>query len=169
MRVDRIDRHDDGKRVRVIDYKTARKGLGPRKAHVRTWPQELRPEPLGPLLILRNRPYGWADLQLPLYVRTVQQAMNQESPPQAWYVLLPDAVSETGFEEFEGLEDMLGNAMQWAEEAARRIVQGVFWPPAPEVQYDLFASIAPEGLQPALGAPWADFLAGALANGGRVR
>ena len=52
------------------------------------------------------------------------------------------------------------NALQWAEEAARRIVAGVFWPPAPEVKYDDLVTLAPEGLQQALSGEWEAFLAG---------
>ena len=49
---------------------------------------------------------------------------------------------------------------EWAEQAARRIVAGIFWPPAPEVKYDDLAALAPEGLERALGEEWAKFLAG---------
>jgi hypothetical protein len=62
--------------------------------------------------------------------------------------------------QFENLNEKIENALQWAEEAARRIVAGVFWPPAPEVKYDDLAALAPEGLQQALGGEWAKFLAG---------
>ena len=62
--------------------------------------------------------------------------------------------------QFENLDEKMENALQWAEEAAGRIIAGVFWPPAPEVEYDDFAAIAPEGLLQALGEEWGDFLAG---------
>jgi ATP-dependent helicase/nuclease subunit B len=155
-RVDRIDRHEDG-RVRVIDYKTAKDITNPHKTHLRTW-SESRPKPLGPLLTLKGKQYGWLDLQMPIYARTVQQALKLESTPEVCYVVLPEAVSETGFEEFKGLNEVVDNAMQWAEAAAQGIVEGVFWAPAPEVKYDLFGAIAPEGLQKALGKEWAEFL-----------
>jgi len=51
-------------------------------------------------------------------------------------------------------------ALAWAGEAVRRIRAGVFWPPAPEVAYDRFASLAPEGLARALGSEWEKLLAG---------
>ncbi|HWI58730.1 MAG TPA: PD-(D/E)XK nuclease family protein, partial [Bacillota bacterium] len=165
MRVDRIDQHEDG-RIRVIDYKTARDGEKPRKTHLCTWPAESRPQPLGPLLTIGKRTYGWADLQLPLYARAVQKARNLGSPPEACYVVLPEAVSDTGFEQFDKLDEVIENAMAWAEAAAQRIVDGVFWAPAPEVKYDLFATIAPEGLQKALGKDWANFLSGKPNPGG---
>jgi ATP-dependent helicase/nuclease subunit B len=161
MRVDRIDRHEDCQRVRIVDYKTAKKGTAPRKTHLRTWPQEVRPEPLGPLLTFKKGcGYGWADLQLPLYALAVQKAMNLQTVPEAWYALLPEAVSQTEFNQFKELGEVIGNAQQWAEEAARRIINGVFWPPAAQVKYDDFEAIAPEGLQKALGQEWAEFLAG---------
>ncbi len=163
MRVDRIDRHDDG-RWRVVDYKTGKTAENPRKAHLRTWAEGRCPAALGPLCVVKGKGkdkfYGWADLQLPLYAAAVQEDRNLTVPPEAFYALLPEAVGDTKFEPFEGLAEIIPNALEWAEEAARRIRAGVFWPPAPGVQYDDLAAIAPEGLQQALGKEWATFLAG---------
>jgi ATP-dependent helicase/nuclease subunit B len=164
MRVDRIDRHDDG-RVRVIDYKTGKTSEDPRKAHLRVWSAEKCSAPLAPLLVVKaprggGKFHAWTDLQLPLYAAAVQKKFNLAGLPEAGYALLPDAVADTQFVPFAELGDNLDNAMQWAEEAARRIVAGVFWPPAPEVKYDDLAALAPEGLEQALGHEWANFLAG---------
>lgn len=161
MRVDRIDRHADGS-VRVIDYKTARAGSTPRQTHLRLFKQETCPKPLGPLVTLgsRNSQYAWTDLQLPLYVRAVQEALELKDPPRAFYALLPEAVSDTDFVEFSELPELLENALVWAETAAQRILQGVFWPPAAEPAYDDFEAIAPDGLEQALGESWAAFLGG---------
>ena len=164
MRVDRIDRHDDG-RVRVIDYKTGKTGDDPHRAHLRIWSVEKCSDPLAPLLVVKSQRggekfYAWTDLQLPLYAAAVQKKFDLNVLPEAGYALLPDAVSDTEFVLFKDLAANLDNAMQWAEEAARRIVAGVFWPPAPEVKYDDLAALAPEGLEPALGDEWAKFLAG---------
>ena len=81
-----------------------------------------------------EKSYGWADLQLPLYVAAVQKHLALDTPPEACYALMPEAVGDTEFVRFEKLNENLENALQWAEEAARRIVAGVFWPPAPEVK-----------------------------------
>jgi ATP-dependent helicase/nuclease subunit B len=165
MKVDRIDRHDDG-RVRVVDYKTGKSGEDPAKAHLRAWSEEKCPAALGPLCIVRGKgnskekSYGWTDLQLPLYVAAVKQHMDLTEFPEAYYVSLPAAVGDTEFVLFEGLSEKIDAAMQWAEEAARRIGAGVYWPPAPEVKYDSLAALAPEGLAQALGNDWAKFLAG---------
>ena len=164
MKVDRIDQHDDG-RVRVVDYKTGKTSEDPRKAHLRVWSEDSCPASLGPLCVVRSvrggeKSYGWADLQLPLYAAAVQRHLALDTPPEVYYALMPEAVGDTEFVPFEKLNEKIVNALQWAEEAARRIVAGVFWPPAPEVKYDDFAALAPEGLQQALGGEWAKFLAG---------
>ena len=163
MRVDRIDRHLDG-RVRVIDYKTGKTSETPRKTHLRAWSEKKCPSPLGPLCVVKgksqDKSYGWTDLQLPLYVAAVEKEQKLDAVPEALYALLPEAVGDTEFVQFEGLAEIIPNALEWAEEAARRIVAGIFWPPAPEVKYDDLAALAPEGLERALGDEWAKFLAG---------
>ena len=82
---------------------------------------------------------------------------------------MPESVGDTEFVPFEGMGEAVQSAMQWAEEAGRRIVAGVFWPPAPEVKYDDLAVLAPEGLEQALGQDWARFLGGnqPVEEGGR--
>ena len=164
MRVDRIDRHDDG-RVRVIDYKTGKSGVDPFKAHLRFWSEEKCPAPLGPMWVVKSKKgaeksYCWTDLQLPLYVAAAKKELKLDVTPEAYYALLPDAVSETEFVALETVDEKVDSAMQWGEEAARRIVAGIFWPPAPEVKYDDLAALAPEGLEQALGEEWANFLSG---------
>lgn len=166
MRVDRIDQHDDG-RVRVIDYKTGKTQTDPDKAHLRAWSEEKCAAPLGPLWVVESKgnskakSYCWTDLQLPLYVSAIQQERKETALPEAFYALMPEAVGDTKFERYKELsEEKVGNAMQWAEEAARRIVAGVFWPPSPEVKYDSLAAVAPEGLKQALGDEWGTLLAG---------
>jgi ATP-dependent helicase/nuclease subunit B len=172
MRVDRIDRHDDG-RVRVIDYKTGKSSADPFKAHLCIWSEEKHPAPLATLWTVKTargeKSHCWTDLQLPLYVAAVQKEMKLAVAPEAFYALLPDAVSDMEFVPFENVEAMVDNAMQWAENAAQRIIAGVFWPPAPEVKYDDLAALAPEGLEQALGEEWAKFLAGNQpVNGGKT-
>jgi ATP-dependent helicase/nuclease subunit B len=163
MRVDRIDRHEDGP-VRVIDYKTGKTSEDPRKTHLRAWSEERCLAPLGPLWVVKgkskDKSYGWTDLQLPLYAEAVRKHLGLAALPEAYYALMPEAVGDTQFMPFEGMDEATENALSWAEEAARRIVAGVFWPPAPEVKYDDLAALAPEGLERALGGEWAKFLAG---------
>jgi len=165
MRVDRIDRHDDG-RVRVIDYKTGKTSEDPRPAHLRVWSEGKYPAALGPLCVVpskgkgKDKTYIWTDLQLPLYVAAVQKVWKLAAAPEAFYGQMPEAVGDTKFVPFEGSSETIDNAMQWGEEATRRIIAGMFWPPAPEVKYDDLAALAPEGLKSALGEEWAKFLSG---------
>ena len=174
LRLDRLDRHPDG-RMRVIDYKTSKKPEAPRLAHLRPWSKEKCPAPLGPLCVVKgkgngqDKSYVWTDLQLPLYVAAVKKEWKLDAAPEAFYALMPEAVGDTEFAPFEELNETLENALKWAEEAARRITAGVFWPPAPEVKYDNFAALAPEGLEHGLGEEWAKFLAGdSQAKGGNA-
>ncbi|MFM8334916.1 MAG: PD-(D/E)XK nuclease family protein [Opitutaceae bacterium] len=158
--IDRIDRHLDG-RVRVVDYKTGSGDESPAKAHLRVWSAEKCPAALGTLVEHGHLGgAGWSNVQLPLYAEAVRRAWSLEKTPSAWFAWLPPAVGDTGFKEFEGMEELMPVALAWAGEAVRRIRAGVFWPPAPEVAYDRFAALAPEGLQRALGSEWERLLAG---------
>jgi len=159
MKIDRIDRHHDG-RMQVIDYKTGKTVLTPEKAHLRPWSKEKCPPALAALVppIGRQKTAAWTDLQLPLYAAAVQKQWLLNSLPEACYVQLPEATGKTGFTPFKHLDLRIGSALDWAEAAARRIRDGVFWPPAPQVSYDDLARVAPEGLEKALGAEWKDFL-----------
>jgi ATP-dependent helicase/nuclease subunit B len=159
VRIDRIDRHPDG-RVRVLDYKTARKGVDPRKAHLRVFEPEKHPAPLGQLTGPKANQV-WVDLQLPLYAMVAGKALDLEATPEVGYIQLSEAVTEIKFSPFEELDDCLESALAWAETAAQRIRDGVFWPPAPEPPFDRFAGLAPDGLEKALEGHWADFLKGA--------
>lgn len=158
--IDRIDRHLDG-RVRVVDYKTGAGDESPAKAHLRAWSAEKCPAALGPLVEHgRLSGAGWSNVQLPLYAEAVRRAWSLERTPSGWFAWLPPAVGDAGFKEFEGMEELMPAALAWAGEAVRRILAGVFWPPASEVAYDRFAALAPEGLQRALGSEWEKLLAG---------
>ncbi|MFT3782827.1 MAG: PD-(D/E)XK nuclease family protein [Nibricoccus sp.] len=164
LTIDRIDRHLDG-RYRVVDYKTGKKDGSPLKAHLSLWSEEKDPEPCGPLCNVTRRngsgaACAWRSLQLPLYAEVVRHHYKLEQLPVAYYAWMPEAVKETAFVEFEGLAEYQASALAWAENATDRIKRGVFWPPAPEVSYDAFARMAPEGLEVALGASWAEMLAG---------
>jgi hypothetical protein len=72
------------------------------------------------------------------------------------------SIGETAFVPFTELASpgAIENALLWAEEAATRIRDGVFWPPAPEVKYDLFETIASDGLTSALSPEWVAVLSG---------
>lgn len=89
MRVDRVDRHRDG-RMRVIDYKT--NAYDPRKTHWEKLSEtaadlyrHFMPEPL----VLRNQKgelLRWSSVQLPLYAEALYHQFHlQELPETAFY------------------------------------------------------------------------------------
>ena len=68
-RIDRIDVHEDGARIRVLDYKTGNKAKKPAELH--------------------RRSGDWVDLQLPLYRHLVQAAGYELEHAEFGYVALP--------------------------------------------------------------------------------
>ncbi|MFZ5831258.1 MAG: PD-(D/E)XK nuclease family protein, partial [Planctomycetota bacterium] len=124
-RIDRIDHHDDGRRL-LLDYKTADKAADPDTAH--------------------RHGQEWIDLQLPLY-RHLLDGLKLEPPTVGevllGYIVLPKNAS--------GASLVLGPWAQAdldaADAAAATVVRGVrgekFWPPArPAPKYfDEFAAI----------------------------
>lgn len=159
MVIDRIDRHEDGKRWRVWDYKTSGKAVNPENQHLKPWDEnENRPQ-LGDLLPPKRknaRERRWAGLQLPIYAAFVQDHFKTGVLPEIGYVNLPRAAGDTGFALWSGFDQaLLGCALGWAQEAIGRIKAGDFERPAVlpagECDWDDFAELAPDGLAAAFG------------------
>lgn len=68
-RIDRIDVHEDGKRIRILDYKTGNKAKKPAELH--------------------RLSGAWIDLQLPLYRHLVRAAGHDLEHAELGYVALP--------------------------------------------------------------------------------
>jgi hypothetical protein len=107
-KVDRIDRHSDG-RYAIIDYKTSNKPPDPRRVH-----------------LTRK---GWADFQLPLYEVVARAAglVREGAPVVHAYASLPmkwqeSAVTEAGFTPEE-----VGDCLTTAAGVLRLIRSGEFW------------------------------------------
>ena len=163
-RIDRIDRHRDG-RLCVLDYKTTDRSTPPRDAHwdsavgAASLPEAVIPE----ALCDGKRPRRWTDLQLPLY-REMVRATHGDGVDMG-YILLPAALSETGFAVWDGYNDALhAHAMACARAVARSIGAGVFWPPvSPAPRFDDFEEVllgdaTKTMVRPT--APWAEGVAG---------
>lgn len=131
-RVDRVERHADGS-VRIVDFKTSDRADGPAKRHLKV---------LGPRSVTAEAdewrcfdlPHGgramWLDLQLPLYAAAMRQ--RGLAVTRLAYFALPKSIQATTILEWETFdEELIDAALACAGEAARRIRQGVFWPPAP--------------------------------------
>jgi ATP-dependent helicase/nuclease subunit B len=166
MKVDRIDQNEKDSSWRVVDYKTGKTSKAPSKSHLALWNKEKYPNPLSSPLVVsakkagKDKEYIWKDPQLPLYAEAVRIAEGLNTLPKTCYALLPAATGDTCFKEFEELDTKIQSAMQWAEAAAQAIRRGVFWPPAPQSSFDPYASMAPEGLEKALGPEWQKILMG---------
>ena len=171
FRIDRIDRHADG-RIRVIDYKTGAASFCEKK-HL---------EPLGrpdalSLLSPALHPYTkrqkngklaharWKDLQLPVYVLWASETYGGH--PSAAYYALPANPMDIGISSWDSLHDTmpgyeecaLDSARSWTVELMKLLHEGrglitaeeLGWtPPSYDVFKDLMTSRR-ESLQDLLG------------------
>lgn len=129
-RIDRIDRHADG-RYRIIDYKTSEKQ-----------------EPNTPEAQHRKGPKAdrrWVDLQLPLY-RTLAETVGVVGDVQLGYVALSKKAPHAVFLAADWSEDELASAIEETRRVVRAIRAGVFWPPGEPLRYpDGFERVCLDG------------------------
>jgi len=111
--IDRIDVHEDGRRVRIIDYKTGERGAGPHKAHQKGRGQNLT----------------WKSLQLPLYRHFLPLLGIERAETEVGFVLLPRNPSEIGYEAAHWQDVDFEHAISTAKDALTAIHQGIFGPP----------------------------------------
>lgn len=127
-RLDRVDRHVDDGRIRILDYKTADAGQAPIDTHYRPTLKK------------------WEELQLPLY-RYVYSQLHPKTPAiSVGYFNLPKAATETCIVELDFTArdgaDLYPAAIQAARAAVAAIQAGVFWPPAVQsADQDEFADL----------------------------
>ncbi len=148
-KIDRIDRHRDTGRLRVLDYKTG-KVDGVDKAHRKkltassTLPAHLTldcpavypGEDKG-----KSADFLWHNLQLPLYAAALVK--RGEALPAPCYFTLSKTEAEVNIHEWSGFETAdLEAAQACADWVAGQIAAGVFWPPAEKVTYDDYAVLA---------------------------
>ena len=158
MTVDRIDRHEDGKRWRVWDYKTSGKAAKPEEHHLKRWDENENRPLLGDLFtpLGKRVDYRWADLQLPIYAAFVQDHFKTDELPEVGYINLPRAVGDVAFTSWDNFNpDLLEHALVWAEAAIGQIKASEFNQAAvlssKELERDNFAELAPDGLAEAFG------------------
>ena len=140
-RIDRIDRHIETKRVRVLDYKTSDTPRTPEEGHL--GPKSM--EAAQYARVMRNgKERRWIDLQLPLYWLLLTSQQGFIGPMELGYFNLPKAADHTGIHIWDGLdEDVMDSARLCAEGVVRDIRERRFWPPAARVQYDNFSRLFP--------------------------
>ncbi|MGV3485264.1 MAG: PD-(D/E)XK nuclease family protein [Planctomycetaceae bacterium] len=134
-RIDRIDRHDDG-RWAIIDYKTH--GHHPRKKHLR----------------YENDSPQWTDLQLPLYQLLIPFVI--EEPVETKNVALSyfnigDNLGQTKINDADFKLEEYASAVETIQDCIRRIRSGHF-EPATDVVFDDYSMI----LQTGSAATWLD-------------
>ena len=148
-KIDRIDRHRETGRLRVLDYKTG-KVDGVDKAHRK----KLTAASTLPLHLTRDCPavypgedkgksadFLWHNLQLPLYAAALVK--RGESLPTPCYFTLRSTEADVAIHEWADFETAdLNAATACADWVAGRIATGVFWPPAEKVAYDDYAVLA---------------------------
>ncbi len=118
-RVDRIDRHEDG-RYRIIDYKTGNNALKPEDTHR-----------FGP-----KNDKQWKDLQLPLY-HQLTKSIVLNSRVELGYFLLAKTPKDIQYCPAPWGVTELDEATKLARTIVRNIRRGLFWPPqAPPVYSD---------------------------------
>lgn len=135
-RIDRVDRHVETGRLRIIDYKTSEKAKDPAKAHfgsTKNNPPEWQCTP-------GKKPKRWIDLQLPMYVHLLGGVPEQI---EVAYFNLPKASGETSLTVWDTLDrGLIESAKSCAEAAMQAIQDGCFWPPTEgKVDYDNFATL----------------------------
>ena len=127
--VDRIESHPDFG-LRILDYKTFSKAKPPEKTHFATG----RPDHFLPQSQVTdgNKEKTWTELQLPLYRYIASQLYelpNNSTNIQTAYFLLTADPAETQIVPFDLDDATYQSALECAEEIARRIAAGIFWPP----------------------------------------
>jgi ATP-dependent helicase/nuclease subunit B len=136
--IDRVEFNDDQGRLRILDYKTFGNVKMPRQTHL--GPVRGTESVVRAVFASDDASSAWKELQLPLYRHMVPHLWPEHSGKQieVGYFLLPADPDETKIESLELDDAMQASALACAEEIAQRVAQGVFWPPADEVDFDLF-------------------------------
>lgn len=167
MRLDRVERHVDG-RLRIVDFKTRKKVIGVRDAHMEKLGQQARKAlgecfPTFPEWLdeTGRKPvfWRWKDLQLPLYLmaaRAKLAADGKDSKVIPAYFNMPLTWEGTGYQEWSELDgELYESAMTWARSIAMLLQDCPFdrLPSAERLGWktvfpsDPFAALSPEGME----------------------
>jgi ATP-dependent helicase/nuclease subunit B len=137
-KVDRIDRHDDGRR-RVLDYKTYNSIKDVEKDHrigvtaATVMPDHLEGVDAVMGLNAKGKPVRWTNLQVPLYSAEFGVA------DEMGYIVLGATEDNVGLSLWEGFcETDRDSALACARWVIERVKARAFQPPADRVQYDEF-------------------------------
>ncbi|MDD5093904.1 MAG: PD-(D/E)XK nuclease family protein [Dehalococcoidia bacterium] len=142
-RIDRVDRHRQTGRIRILDYKTSEKATKPEAVHLLSASKDARDYAR---VFIAEKEKRWGDLQLPLY--RLMLLGDFAGPIEFGYFNLPKAITETGLTIWEDFNDKLMKSSKGCAEGVIEDIQnGRFWPPAAKVQYDDFAALFPAAIE----------------------
>jgi ATP-dependent helicase/nuclease subunit B len=143
-KIDRIDRHRETGRIRILDYKTSDRAQSPEEAHLGPVLEDI----VGYMKVdINGKVKRWTDLQLPLYRMLLPEEEIFQGPIGLGYFNLPKAVNDTGVVIWEDFSDeLLESARGCAESMVKDIQNRRFWPPASKVQFDDFESLFPAAI-----------------------
>lgn len=147
-RIDRIDRHREDGRLRVLDYKTGKMDAVEKSHRTKITARTQMPAHLSaecPAVFSamdKGKPadFRWTNLQLPIYAEAIRAAYG--GIPLPAYFMLGDTEAGVGIREWNDFSETdLAAAVSCAGWIAERIEAKVFWPPAEKVTYDDFATL----------------------------
>ncbi len=148
-KIDRIDRHRETGRLRVLDYKTGKVDSVDKAHRKKLNTSSALPAHLGmdcPAVYAgedkgKSVNFQWLNLQLPLYAAALVK--RGEPLPAPCYFTLSSTEAEVAIHEWADFEMAdLEAAQTCADWVAARIAAAVFWPPAEKVTYDDYAVLA---------------------------
>ncbi len=142
-KIDRVDRHRESGRVRLLDYKTSEKGGAPGAAHFGPVPADRECRDYA-LIEVAGRQRRWTDLQVPLYAILLPSCTEHRGPFELGYFNLPRALDDTKVLPWDDAPaNLLASARACAEGIIGDIGERRFWPPAHTVTYEEFATLFP--------------------------
>jgi ATP-dependent helicase/nuclease subunit B len=149
-KIDRIDRHRETGRIRVIDYKTG-KADHVEASHRRKITAKTKVPPHFPeggamfqqTTDAKGKPaaFFWKNLQLPLYA--LARSLGAEVTPVPAYIHLGKSRDDVKLNAWDGFSDAdLASAKACMDWITDNLSERTFWPPAEKVEYDDFALLA---------------------------
>ncbi len=140
-KIDRLDRHRETGRIRLLDYKTAESRQTAEEAHIASLPKDQEMAEYVRVAVGGGQK-RWTDLQLPLYAILLEAEGEFQGPYELGYFNLPKALPDTGVAVWESFSDVvLGSARDCARGVVRDIRGRRFLPPATKVRYDDFEDL----------------------------
>jgi len=140
-KIDRIDRHRQTGKIRVLDYKTSENAGTPEEAHLGSLPKE-QEWPEYAKVEVAGRQRRWIDLQLLLYSVLLSCDQELRGPFELGYFNMPKALDDIGVVLWNDLTEAL---LESADACARGVINDIksrrFWPPAQKPRYDEFESL----------------------------